>query len=203
MSPSHQPYNEQDLLLKLREGDELAFEAIYQKHSLAIYANILRMVRDEAAASDLLQEVFLKIWENRQQIDPAKSFKGYLFTCSRFLVLNFLRHVSIEKQVENYLSHTRSEAYEHIEEGVFNKETEGFLYKTIAQLPPQRQKVYTLCKIDGMSYEQVAVLLGISTTTVQDHIVKANRFIKDRMSGTQTAILVAMIGAQLLYGKFF
>ncbi len=201
--PSNQPYNEEDLLLRLRGGDESAFEAIYRKHSLAIYANMLRMVHDEAVASDLLQEVFLKIWENRQQIDPDKSFKGYLFTCSRFLVLNFLRHVLIEKQVENYLAHTRSEAYQHIEEGIFNKETEVFLQKTIAQLPPQRQKVYALCKIEGMSYEQVAVMLGISTTTVQDHIVKANRFIKERMSGTQTAILVVMIVTQLLYGKFF
>lgn len=203
MSPSSQSYNEQDLLLKLREGDELAFEVIYRKHSLAIYANILRMVHNEEVASDLLQEVFLKIWENRVKIDPDKSFKGYLFTCSRFLVLNFLRHVSIEKQVENYLLHTRSEAYDHIEADVFTKETEAYLSQTIAQLPPQRQKIYTLCKVEGMSYEQVATVLGISITTVQDHIVKANRFIKKHLSGAPVMILATLVGHQLLFRIFF
>jgi len=171
---------------------------MYRMHSLAIYANILRMVRDEAAAEDLLQEVFLRIWENRGQIDPEKSFKGYLFTCSRFLVLNFLRHVSIERQVENYLAHTQAEAYRHVEESVFGKEAEAFLLKTIAQLPKQRQRVYSLCKIEGMSYEQAATALGISITTVQDHIVKANRFIKARFLGDGIAVLAGIIATQLL-----
>src|SRR5690606_40444973 len=62
---------------------DAAFEAIYRRYRLPIYANILRVVHDEAAADDLLQEVFLRIWENRGRIDPDKPFGGYLFTCSR------------------------------------------------------------------------------------------------------------------------
>src|SRR5690606_14417213 len=105
--------------------------------------------------------------------------------------------------VENYLVHTRSEAYQHIEEEVFNKEAEAFLQKTISQLPPQRQKIYALCKIEGLSYEQVATKLGISPATVQDHMVKANRFIKGRLLGNGIASLAGIIGSQLLYEKFF
>jgi len=190
--------DDKELLIRLKEGDDAAFEAIYRRYRLPIYANILRVVHDEAAADDLLQEVFLRIWENRGRIDPDKPFGGYLFTCSRFLVLNFLRHVSIEKQVESYLSHSRSEIYRHVEEGMFRRDAEAFLQKTIDALPPQRRKIYTLCKMQEMSYQEVAAVLGISPTTVQDHMVKAHRFIRDRLSGAGIAMLAGFICYQLL-----
>lgn len=190
--------DEKDLLIRLRKGNEEAFETIYRLYRLPIYANILRMVQDEAAADDLLQEVFLRIWENRHCIDPEKSFRGYLFTCSRFLVLNFLRRTSIEKQVGNYLSRNHSEIYRHIEEGIFDRETDVFLQQTIAKLPPKRRKIYTLCKIQEMSYQEVATTLGISRTTVQDHMVKAHRFIRNRLSDADIAIVAGFICFQLI-----
>lgn len=197
MAPNMMP-DEKDLLQQLRDGNQTAFEAIYRKYSLTIYANILRMIKDETEAADLLQDVFLKIWENRASIDPEKSFKGYLFTCSKFLVLNFLRHISIERQLENYLAYTRSERYDPVEEAIFSKETEAFLRQTIAQLPPQRQKIYNLCKIEGMTYEQVATQLGISTSTVKEHIVKANRFIKERIAKANAAVWFGVIFNHLI-----
>lgn len=190
--------NERDLLIRLQNGDDAAFETIYRLYRLPIYANILRMVHDETAADDLLQEVFLRVWENRDKIDPDKSFGGYLFTCSRFMILNFLRHTSIEKQVENYLSRTQSEIYRHIEEGIFSREAEAFIQKTINELPPQRLKIYTLCKTQGMTYQEVAATLGISPTTVQDHMVKARRFIRDRVSNADMAVIAGFICSQLL-----
>jgi len=195
--------NERDLLIRLKNGDDIAFEKIYRLYHLPIYTNILRMVHDEAAADDLLQEVFLRVWENRNKIDPEKSFAGYLFTCSRFLVLNFLRNVSVEKQVENYLSKTQSELYRHIEEGIFCQEAEIFIQKTISELPPQRLKIYTLCKTQGMTYQEVATVLGISATTVQDHMVKARRFIRDRVVDANIAVLAGVIGSQLFFNNFF
>ncbi|MBX2948122.1 MAG: RNA polymerase sigma-70 factor [Crocinitomicaceae bacterium] len=189
-------YDEKDLLLRLQGGDHNAFEMLYKKYSLTIYTNILRMVRDEDIADDLLHDLFLKIWNKRVEIDPENSFKGYLFTCSRFLVLNFLRHVSVERQVEKYLSSVRTELYTHIEELVFLKETDNILQNAIGQLPPQRQKIYTMCKVDGMSYVEVASLLGISISTVQDHIVKANQFIKKQLSTTDN--LTLLLGALLI-----
>lgn len=185
--------DERKLLLQLREGDHGAFEEVYRKYSLVIYANILRMVRNENVADDLLQEVFLKIWEKRAEIDPDNSFKGYLFTCSKFLVLNFLRHISIERQVEYYLTSTRTELYTHIEENVFLKETDALLQQTLAKLPSQRQKIYTLCKVERMSYAEVASLLGISTTTVQDHIVKANKYIKEQLTSRNMLLVAGLL----------
>lgn len=185
-------------MIRLQKGDEVAFEMIYRLYRLPIYANILRMVHDETTADDLLQDVFLRVWEKRDKIDPEKSFGGYLFTCSRFLVLNFLRHISVEKQVGNYLSRTRSEIYRHIEEEIFSREAEVFLQKTINELPPQRLKIYTLCKTQGMTYQEVAAVLGISPTTVQDHMVKAHRFIRDRVSGAGMSVLAGFICVQLL-----
>lgn len=182
-----------EFLLQLREGNQSAFEALYKKYSLTLYANILRMVNDPEVADDLLQDLFIKIWEKRAEINPEKSFKGYLFTCSRFLVLNFLRHISVERQVENYLSYTRSELHNPVEEAVFFKETDSILKQTLDKLPPQRQKIYALCKIEGLTYAEVATTLGISVTTVQDHIVKANKFIKEQLAVSDSLILSVLL----------
>lgn len=191
--------DEKELLLQLKDGDKVAFSIIYQKYSLTIYANIMRMVHSEDAADDLLQEVFLNIWENRHKIDPEKSFKGYLLTCSKFLVLNFLRHITIGKQVENYLINSKSTFYHHIEENLIYKDTEEVFQKVVAQLPPQRRKIYTMCKIEGKSYSEVADVLGISISTVQDHIVKASRFIKDRIAIIGIILLVSTNYIQPLF----
>lgn len=181
--------DEKDLLLRLQGGDERAFADVYDQYSLTLHHIIMKMVHSEDAADDLLQDVFLRLWKYRKNIDPDKSFKGYLFITAKNTALKYLRHISIEKQVENYFAVTRSGQYSHVEESIQYKETNALLQQTLAKLPPQRRKVYALCKVQGMTYEQAASELGISTTTVRDHIVKANHFLKKELAGTNWAAL--------------
>jgi len=96
------PFNatdERDLLVKLRDGDETAFEQVYQIYSLTLHHILMKMVHAEEVADDLLQDVFLKIWKSRKNIDPDQSFKGYIFITAKLTALKYLRHISIEKQV--------------------------------------------------------------------------------------------------------
>lgn len=186
-------YSDQELTALLKKGEDRAFEQIYKKYSTRIYGNILKLVHDEAVADDLLQDLFLQIWARRAHIDTKKSFQSYLFTCSKHLVYNFLRRSSLEKQVSSYLSYNNTELYSHIQEELDHKETEVFYKDAIAKLPPQRQKIYTLCKIEGHSYEEVAQLLGITTSTIHDHIVKANRAIKEQMLSNHSILIIGLL----------
>lgn len=184
--------NEKALLLRLRNGDGKAFECIYRIYSLPIYGNILKMVHDEDAADDLLQDVFLKIWDKREDIDPEKSFRSFLFTCSKHLVYNFIRRGNLENQVANYLSYRNTELYSHIEEDIAYKQTETFFRDVVAKLPAQRQKIYNLCKVEGRSYEEAATLLGLSTSTIHGQLVKATHFIKEQMTHAEPAIIAGL-----------
>ncbi len=193
MDPITENEIERELLSRLRSGDEKAFEQFYKNYGRRIFGNILKMVKDQEIAQELLQDVFVKVWENRSVIDIDRSFKSYLFTISRNLVYNHLKRISLERQIEAYLSSNRSELYSHIEEDLFFEETEQAFKKAVADLPPKRQQIFIMCKIEGKSYEEVSALQDVSVSTINDHVVKGVRFVKKHMERSRLIILTGLI----------
>lgn len=181
------------LLIALKSGDRHAFEKIYQTYSPRIYLNILKMVKSADDAQEILQDVFIKVWEKRELIDPRQAFKAYLFQISRFTVYNFIRKVNLDKKLKAYLAHENSELYTHIEETIAYRESDQFILEAIEALPPQRKQIYKLCKLEGKSYLEVSKLLGISSATINDHIVKATKFLKDRHSTFGAAVMTTVV----------
>ncbi len=179
--------DEKELLVKLREGSAQAFDYFYHQYSLRIYRKLLKMVRVDVIAEELLQDAFVKIWDKRHQIDPDLSFKSYLFIIAQNLVYDLYRKVSREERLQELIKSANSELYMHVEEGVFLKETSEILNQAINSLPSQQKLVFTLCKLEGKSYEDASATLGISTSTINSHIVKATKSIKGYMFREQNA----------------
>ncbi len=171
---------EPELLEALRQGNEDAFFVMYERYKERIYVNMIKIVRSERVAEELLQDVFLKVWDQRAAIDPLLSFQAYLFRISSNLAIDFYRRAAKQRMIEA-LSVTGPQAYDHVEQYIDFKEAEVLLGEAIGKLPPQRQRIFRLCRIEGKSYEEVADLLGVSRGTVQDHMVKANRFLREML----------------------
>ncbi len=167
------PYNEKELLAALRQGDQSAFTRLYQHHSLALYYNILSLVKDEHSAEELVQDVFFKIWKMRSSMDIEKNFKAYLFVTGRNRVFDFFRQVTRDHELYARVKAIASENYEHIEQSLFARENADLLRKAIATLPPQRRRAFELCKIEGLSYRQASEEMGVSLSTLKDHMVNA------------------------------
>lgn len=174
-----QNLSEHETLLRLQSGDEDAFRILYERYSRLIYGNIMQFVGDESVADDLLQDVFVKIWEHRASVDPNLSFSGYLFTCSRNMVFNFKRRLKLEIESAIHLAYDSTELVESVDNILHKKEVQKLIENVVSQLPLQRQRIFRMCKLDGKSYQEVAEELQISVSTVRDHIVKANKFIKE------------------------
>ena len=130
-------------------------------------------------AQEILQEVFLKVWDHRKHIDPEKSFRSYLFKIAENKAYDFFRKAARDHKLRQLLLAAATESYDHIESIMINKENSQLLQQAIEALPPQRQQVFRLCKLEGKSYEEVSRLLGISTSTISDHIVKASRAVRE------------------------
>lgn len=171
---------EKELLEALQKGSVQAFDYLYQTYSLRIYSNIYRMVKCQDTTQELLQDVFISVWERREEIDPELSFKAYLYRISRNLVYNYFRRAKIGQKVLDYIASISTELDSSVEEGIAYHETKDLLDTLISQLPPQRKVIYTLCKLEGRSYSEVSQLLNISESTINDHIVKATRFLKGK-----------------------
>jgi len=169
---------EKELVELLKIGNRKAFEQLYHNYRLRIYGNLLKMVKSDEIAEELLQELFVKIWLGKEKLDSELSFKSYLFKIAENLVYDFFRKAALNKKMETYLVSVSTNPASPIEQHIYYKEGNYVLAKAIEQLPPKRKQVYILCKIEGKSYEEVSRLLGVSISTVNEHIVKASRVVR-------------------------
>jgi RNA polymerase sigma-70 factor (family 1) len=172
------PYNEQQLLNGLRQGDQGCFDQLYNLYSERLFVNLLKLVKHPETAEEILQDIFIVVWEKRNTIDIQTSIRAYLFRIGENKVYDFYRKVRRDKVLYAHVKAAASEQYTHIEETILFRENEQLLQAAVASLPPTRRQVFELCKLQGQTYEQVSNLLGISTSTVNDHIVKATRSIR-------------------------
>ncbi|ALR29261.1 hypothetical protein ATE47_01365 [Chryseobacterium sp. IHB B 17019] len=170
--------DERNLLLRLQKGDYTAFEIIYSNHKKKITQRLLRLLTSPDLVEDVLQELFIKLWNNRKSIDAEKPIEAYLYRIATNLVNDYFREISKNKKLAEELWHRISEFYNPFEE-ISQVSADSELFRSIDRLPEQRRKVFLLCKLEKKSYAEVSRLLQISEAAVNDHITKANRFLRD------------------------
>lgn len=189
---------EREWLQRLREGDQQAFELIYHRYKLRLTGNLLRILKSADLVEDVIHDVFMGIWENRQQIDPERSIKPYLFQAAANRAHNIFRKAANEQKFREYLLPNWEEHHSHVEEMLLQKENRQLLDELLNQLSPQQREVYRLCKLDGRTYREVAEQLQISETTVNTHIRHANQKLKE-LTANDRRFLWSAIGALLLF----
>ncbi len=188
------------LIQQLQQGSERAFTILYDKFSKQLYRNILRLVKDEFIAQEILQDLFLKIWEYRHNIKIEGSFKSFLYKVAENLVFMYFRKVAKDNRLIENLIVANIEFDINAEEIIISREDRELLHAAIAKLSPQRKQVYTLCKLEGKSYEEVSIELGISASTIRDHIVKANKALKQYLQ-LNNGISILLIIEQIILHK--
>jgi len=177
--PADSFYNEHELLSRLKAGDKLAFARLYELYSRPLYLNLLKLLKSEQLAEEILQSIFFTVWEKRETITINHSIKGYLFRVAENKVHDFFRKLKRDRKLYDYILGKSLEEYEDVEIKILHSEETALLNKAIENLPPQRKEVFYLCKMEGKSYLEVSRRLGISASTINDHIVKANRAVRD------------------------
>lgn len=171
--------NEKDLVIRLKDGDTRAFEQIYQLYSSRLLGFLIKLVKSDLYAAELLQDTFIKLWDNRMNIDPNQSFRSYLFRIAENSVYDFFRKAARDKKLQAAIIKSACGKYQHVEENLLTKENEQILQEAINLLPPKRRLVFQLIKIEERSYDEVSTLLNISESTINDHIVKATKTIRE------------------------
>ena len=165
-------FEEISILKRLQQGDEHAFLEIYDHYKKPLYAFIIKFVKVPAHADDLLQDVFLKIWEIHGRINTSLSFKAYLYRISRNLVYKFLKKTAnnvelLSEQMEHFIPDAGTNAELKLQW----KQYEENIKLAIDDLPPRRKEIFILCRQGKHTYDDVARQLGISRNTVKEHMV--------------------------------
>lgn len=190
--------NDTEILNRLKAGDKEAFTYLYQLHSQPLYLNLLKLLKLQPVAEEVLQDVFLTLWEKREIISIDKCLKSYLYRIAENKVYDFFRKLKRDKKLHDSIKEIASSGYGEIEDKLLQKEEVALLNRAIEHLPPQRKMVFRLCKIEGKSYEEISRQLGISTSTINDHIVKATRSVRefilanDKLAATSLTIFMVL-----------
>lgn len=186
------------LLALLKKGDEAAFTAIYRRYSERLYRNLLTMLKSPEVSEELLQEIFMKIWLKRSEINIQVGLYPYIYQIGKNLVYDFFKKAARDKALLQQLAICTWEGSSD-DQAIFS-EKESLLYQVLEQLPIQRRRVFYLCKVEGKSYQEVSNMLHISVSTVSDHIVKAGKAIQTFVKSHSGEMAISLIVCDLLKG---
>lgn len=185
-------------IIRLKAGDVAAFDIIYEQYHNAVYANIYKMVKRQEFAEDILQEVFLSLWENKDKIKSDQSVGGWLFVVSFNKAASFLQKKinTSMTYVAGYESFDSLSAEPAIDESAYATQY-AILKEAIETLSPRKKEVFNLCRFEGHSVQEAANILGVSPESVKDYLKQSTKLIKAYISSNYPQVIG--IGLILMY----
>lgn len=171
------------LIQPLKNGSVKAFDALYQLYSARLYNFVLKISKgDTYMAEEIVQRVFIKIWEDRSMLDTQKSFNAFICTIAKNMLMNEYKHQMVEFVYQEYiLQINKDESSDGVDkiEYVF---LEKYLNTLIEQLSPARREVYIMNRIDKLTVKEIAQRSGKSEKTIEKQLSEANEFIRRQFS---------------------
>ncbi|WP_163325558.1 RNA polymerase sigma factor [Draconibacterium mangrovi] len=182
-----------ELLLRLKQDDKVAFYNLYERYSKRLYSFVFRFIKQESDTEEIVQEVFVKIWEKRRTIDAYSSFESFLFTIAYNSTISLFRKRINEKKYLEHLFALQKEKKtpELIDEIQFNDLKEQVSY-LIDALTPRQKEIYKLSRESGLTYQEIGEKLNISATTVKKHMANTLSYLKTNMQNNMFAALLFM-----------
>jgi RNA polymerase sigma-70 factor (ECF subfamily) len=180
------------LVRLLKKGNVLAFDSLFQVYSPKLYGFALKYLKNETDAEELVQEVFVIVWENRQMLKSELSFKSYLFT----IALNKIRKHFNQKATSLRYIETLNYESEVTDSQLIHDNFESVLQQInliIEQMPQRRREIFVKSKLEGKSSKEIAVELDITTGTVDNQVSDALRFIRSQLKKENIALLLFVV----------
>ncbi|WP_343689377.1 RNA polymerase sigma-70 factor [Chitinophaga sp.] len=168
------PHSENELLNLIAQGDQHAYQVIFEKYWGSIYNTCLLLTKSPAFAEDITQDVFTMLWEKRTTLPAIGKLEGFLFISARNIIYSRMRKLASDKAYRQYIQHCLQEqqdpgAHEQSE----YRELEQTILRTIHNLSPQQQKAFTLSRFQGLQHKEIAQNMGVSPVTIKSYIVQA------------------------------
>jgi len=183
--------NDQELVKLLQRSNAEAFDSLFEVYSSKLFGFAFKYFRNETDAEELVQDVFVKVWENRQALKSEHSFKSYLFT----IALNQIRKYFNKKAASlRYLESLQNDTFSSEQANTDNFEAAlQKLNLIIDQMPARRREIFIKSKLEGKSSKEAAAELNISPGTVDNQVSEALKFIRNRMNSGNVDLVLFMV----------
>ena len=173
---------EKNFAERLRNDDKKVIDEIFAMYHMRIFRFSVAYLKNEDDAYDIVQDVFIKVWESRLSIQPDTNFDAFIFTIAKNTVLSLFRKRLTEQKYFDYLSQNATSNSHDTEEQtdyVFLRQKYQQLVET---LPEKRKEIFVLSREKGLTNKEIALRQGISEKTVEDHLTKALAYMKKQLN---------------------
>ena len=191
-------FNEQQLLLQVAEGNEFAFRRLFEVYHQQLGTHIFRLTDSMELAEEVVQDVFLKIWTNREELKDIRNFKAYLFVISKNQALNCIKKIIREQKHQQQWETENTDEEELVMQDPELNKYYTLLDLAIDRLPPQQQKVYLLSRHERLKYAEIAEEMDISRETVKKYLQLAVSFITTYLKSNSDMVLFVLLCFQPL-----
>lgn len=169
------------LIDSLAKQDEDAFEQVFKTHFKNLHAYACSVIRDEAAAEEVVQNVFFKLWERSKGLAISGSVAAYLYRSVYNESLNYLKHQKVELAYQKHFNHTMKNENDTAVKILALRELEGKLATALNELPEQCRTIFQLSRFEELRYRDIAERLGISVKTVENQMGKALKILRTKL----------------------
>jgi RNA polymerase sigma-70 factor (family 1) len=178
------------LVTRIQNNDKDAFKSLYNRYSKKIYFFSIKYLGNSVEAEELVQSVFINVWENRGSLDATNSVKSYIYKAAVNYIYNYLKKKAIRARFsESEIS--KGEIHSDITyEQVFFHDLERSVNSILENLPSQQQKIFQLSRYEGLTHKEIAKKLGLSVRTVENQMYRALKKIKDLLKGGLFLVLM-------------
>ena len=169
------------VLSRLKDDDIDAFRKVYMAYSERLFHFAFSYLKSTFEAEEIVQEVFIQVWEMRNEIDPDRSFRSLIHRMTINRVFNQMKHQVVKQKYQNYLLQIDHSLQESPEAALHFKELESKISLLLARLPEQQRTVFEMSRMKGLSHSKIAEDLGLSVRTVENQVYRASKFLKDQL----------------------
>ncbi|SKC83251.1 RNA polymerase sigma factor [Ohtaekwangia koreensis] len=178
MNHSATSKDEPTIVSELNKGSKQAFDCLFDIYHAKLFLYCFRFVKSKDLADEIVQETFIKIWNSREGIDPGLSFGSFLFKIAFNGILDFHRKVARDAAMQQEMVYRIEQSHNHTEDEIIYKDLQRLSDEAIQLMPDQQRLVFKLSRERGLSHEEIATQLGISSNTVKVHIFKSLKHIR-------------------------
>ena len=165
---------------QIRAGNADAFEKLFNAYCQPLINFAARYAKDVALAENMVQDVFLKIWKNREQLDPGLNIRAYLYTAVKNAALKHLRHADIRQKSVDRIKGLTAPARTP-EDDLTEQELTDSIQRAIASLPDRCHKIFCMNRFDGLTYAEIAEVQNVSVKTVETHMGRALKSLRKQL----------------------
>jgi RNA polymerase sigma-70 factor (ECF subfamily) len=188
--PNYNKFDDRSLVQKIIQSDERAFKELFYRHYDPLYMFCYRRLKSADIAGDIIQDVFMRLWQKRSELDANRSIKAYLFQMAQNIIIDFFRKKTTQRAYQE----------KRVAENVFSLVDESFeveekVNDALQKLPENLKTVFLMSRFDGLKYAEIAESLDISVKTVENRMTKALKLLRKWLEHLLVAAFISLTAA--------